>query len=109
MQKKCPLRFSLSEKKQGCIGNECEWFRHLTGLNPQTGQPTDEWSCAIGWLPLLLVEVAKTNRETTASTDKVANQVNKGRAEFLGALSEEAQKRLINADPKIMQISSNGG
>jgi len=81
----------------------------LLGKNPQGDGVIDKFGCAIEFLPILLVENAQMIRQTAASTDKVVNQVQKSRAEFIGALSEDAQKRLVNADPKIQQISSNGG
>lgn len=85
-----------------------KWVR-LIGTEPQTGKNIDEWCCN-EWAKVKIgVENSQMIRQVIASTDKVANQVQKSRAEFLGALSEEAQKRLINADPKIQQISSNGG
>ena len=68
MAKLCPIL----EKE--CIEHGCAWYRHLVGMNPQTGQPTDEWNCAVGWLPLLLVENANMMRQATASVDKVANE-----------------------------------
>lgn len=47
-------------------------------------------------------------RQTAASTDKVANQVQKSRAEFIGALTQDAQKRLLDADPQVGQIGRTG-
>lgn len=69
----------------------------------------DKFGCAIEFLPILLVENAQMIRQTAASTDKVANQVQKSRAEFLGALPNDAQKRLLDADVKLKQVSSEEG
>lgn len=91
MAKLCPLL------KKPCIEHQCEWFIHLVGMNPQTGQPTDEWGCSIKWLPVLLVENSQQQRQTAASVDKVANQVQRSRAEFIGALPEEAKERLVTS------------
>lgn len=74
--KKCPL---INKK---CSGHECEFYTHLVGMNPQTGQPTDEWKCAITWIPLMLVENSNMIRHTSASVDKVANEVTKGNESF---------------------------
>lgn len=67
--KKCPL---VGKK---CIEHQCSFYVHLVGLNPQTGQPTDEWNCAVAWLPMLLIENANEVRKSASSTDKVANEV----------------------------------
>lgn len=96
MTKICPLL------KKPCIEHQCEWFVHLVGMNPQTGQPTDEWGCSIKWLPVLLVENSQQQRQTAASVDKVANQVQRSRSEFLGALPEEARGRLISAKVELL-------
>lgn len=64
--KKCPF---IGKK---CSAHDCAFYTHLVGMNPQTGQPTDEWKCAIAWLPVMLVENANMTRQATASTDKVA-------------------------------------
>jgi len=50
----------------------------LRGVHPQTGEPVpDEWNCAIGHLPKLLLENAQQSRQAGASADKVANEVDK--------------------------------
>ena len=94
MDKKCPLRFGL--KKPACIKHECEWFTHMIGTNPQTGQPTDEWGCAIWWIPLLQTEVAHKTMQTAASVDKVANQIHGLHGSFVKALPNEAKERLTH-------------
>lgn len=66
--KTCPL---IGKK---CLTHQCEWYTHLVGMNPQTGQPTDEWKCSMSWLPVMLVENANMTRQATASVDKVANE-----------------------------------
>lgn len=96
--KKCPL---LGGKK--CIEHQCMFWTHLVGMNPQTGQPTDEWNCALAWLPTLLIENANQVRKSAASTDKVATEVRKQHGTFLGALSEDARARLLNADPRLIE------
>ena len=80
----------------------------MVGKNPQGDGVFDKFGCAIEFLPILLVENAQMIRQTAASTDKVANQVQKSRAEFLGALPNDAQKRLLDADVKLKQISDIG-
>ena len=39
-----------------CIGLQCNWFTQIRGTNPNTGEPVDEWDCAVKWLPFLVIE-----------------------------------------------------
>lgn len=91
-----------------CVESKCRLWTHLLGKNPQGDGVVDKFGCAIEFLPILLVENAQMIRQTAASTDKVANQVQKSRAEFIGALTQDAQKRLLDADPQVGQIGRIG-
>jgi len=91
-----------------CVEAKCRFWTHLLGKNPQGDGVIDKFGCAIEFLPILLVENAQMIRQTAASTDKVATQVQKSRAEFIGALSNDAQKRLLDADPHVPQIGRTG-
>ena len=91
-----------------CVEAKCRFWTHLLGKNPQGEGVVDKFGCAIEFLPILLVENAQMIRQAAASTDKVANQVQKSRAEFIGALSQDAQKRLLDADPQVKQICGTG-
>jgi hypothetical protein len=42
-----------------CIQLQCSWFTQVRGTHPQTGEPVDEWGCAVTWLPILLMENTK--------------------------------------------------
>lgn len=66
---KCPLI------KKACIKYDCAWYTHLTGHNPNTGVPMDEWGCAMTWLPILLVENSQQQRQTAASVDSFRNEM----------------------------------
>jgi hypothetical protein len=69
----CPLGSKCEEAKDGKI-YRCAWFTTLRGENPQTGEEMDEKGCAIAWMPLMQVEVAKTNRSTSSSIDSLRNE-----------------------------------
>ena len=58
-----------------CIMQECVFWTQLRGTHPQTGVEMDEYDCAIKWLPILLVENAKENRQTAASVDSFRNEM----------------------------------
>jgi hypothetical protein len=63
----CPL------KNAQCIGLDCAWFTQLRGTHPNTGAEIDEWSCAVAWLPVLLIENAKETRQTAAAVESFRN------------------------------------
>ena len=65
----CPLI------KKDCVGIKCNWFTQIRGTNPNTGQEVDEWSCAITWLPLLLIENSQQQRQTGAAVESFRNEM----------------------------------
>lgn len=75
----CPLGSKCEEVVDGKI-HRCAWFTTLKGQNPQTGEDIDEQGCAMTWLPVLLVENARTSRSTTAAVESLRNVVNGGQA-----------------------------
>lgn len=88
-KKLCPLI------REECSEHACAWYTHLIGQNPQTGAQVDDWGCAVGLLPILLVENAKNTREATARVDQfreLATQVVKSNA--LRTPTEELKKLL---------------
>ena len=80
----CPLGSVCEQIKDNKI-YRCCWYKHLVGKNPQTGEDMNEHDCAIGWLPLLMVENASTNRGQTAALESFRNEmvVNKHSASAL--------------------------
>ena len=103
----CPLLSAL--RKQECVESKCRFWTHLVGKNPQGDGVIDKFGCAIEFLPILLVENAQMTRQAGASTDKVANEVNKHRKEFIGALTGAVTTRLLDAGTEGKTISSPGG
>ena len=71
----CPLI------KKDCIGLQCSWFTQIRGMNPNTGEPVDEWGCAITWMPTLMIENSQQQRSTSASVESFRNEVVKGNQE----------------------------
>lgn len=66
----CPLN-----KFEPCKELECGWFTQLRGNNPNTGEPIDEWGCAVVWLPVLLVENSQQQRQTGAAVESFRNEM----------------------------------
>ena len=73
--KYCPLI------KKDCIGLKCSWYTQIRGTNPNTGQPVDEWGCAITWMPILTIEVAQKENQTGAAVESFRNEVVRTNAE----------------------------
>lgn len=58
------------------VCHKCPMWTQLRGLDPQTGEPIpDEWNCAIGHMPKLLIENSQQSRQTGASVDKTATEI----------------------------------
>lgn len=76
----------------------CAAWQPVTTFNLKEGQHEEAHDCSVfGWGPDLLTAIAQEVSHGVASTDKVANQVNRSRSEFIGALPAEARDRLVAA------------
>ena len=84
----CPL---IGEE---CMKLKCEWFTHVQGVNPQTGQEVDEWGCAVTWMPMLLIENSQQQRQTGAAVESFRN---------------ETVKRMVNTILPVEPINSIEG
>lgn len=69
----CPLGHRCEEVKDGEI-HRCAWFTKLAGQLPD-GTQSDEQGCAMSWLPILLIENARTNRGTSAAVESFRNEM----------------------------------
>jgi hypothetical protein len=77
----CPLGSTCEEVKDGVI-KRCAWYTKMVGLDPNTGKEVDDWACAMAWMPMLQVEMSKTNRGQTEALESLRNETVKGQAEF---------------------------
>lgn len=74
----CPL---LNEPciEDGAIRNgelvACKFWMGVIGKNPQTGEEVNNGNCAINWMPMLLIENSKVNRETGAAVESFRNEM----------------------------------
>ena len=64
----CPLI------KKDCIENKCQWFCQVRGVNPNTGEPVDQWQCAVTLLPILVIENSQQQRSTAAAVESFRNE-----------------------------------
>ena len=51
----------------------CRFWVHVQGENPQTGESVNKGDCSIAWMPILLIENSKVNRETGAAVESLRN------------------------------------
>lgn len=82
----CPLI------KKDCIGLKCAWYTQMRGTNPNSGEPVDEWGCAVAWMPFMAVEIAQKSNQTGAAVESFRNEVVKGNREnqqlYISALQQ---------------------
>ena len=65
----CPLLQSP------CVENKCAWWTRVIGKDRQTGEDYDHYGCAMGWIPVLLIEGANQTREAGAAIESLRNGV----------------------------------
>ena len=90
VQLTCPLGSKCEEVKDGAI-HRCAWFTLMQGQHPQTGEVMDEWGCSISWMPILSVEMSRTNRGQTAALESFRNEMVTGNQQVANALLTAAQ------------------
>lgn len=54
---------------------QCALFTCIRGTDVNTGKELDEWGCAMGWLPMLLINSANESRKTCAATESFRNEM----------------------------------
>ncbi|KKL18112.1 hypothetical protein LCGC14_2478770 [marine sediment metagenome] len=89
MQKDCPIY------REPCHEHSCEFYIHLTGTHPQTGNPLDHWGCAISWLPILQIETSQRVNQMGAAIESFRNEMVRQNDELL-RLNGDNGVRLID-------------
>jgi hypothetical protein len=87
----CPLGSKCEEVRDGKL-LRCKWYTQLQGRHPQTGAEIDSWECAITWLPILTIEMSRTNRGQTAALESFRNAMIKGQTQFNRLISEAREE-----------------
>jgi len=86
----CPLGADCETVKDGKI-HKCMWHVKLVGKDPQTDEDIDQWSCAMAWTPLLLIENSRQQRSTAAGVESLRNEVVKVNTDNQQMLVEAAR------------------
>ena len=76
-----------------CIQLQCAWFTQVRGVNPNTGEEVDDWSCAITWLPSLMIENSQQQRQTGAAIESFRNETVERMSPIIQL--EQPQQKLI--------------
>ena len=84
-----------------CIQLQCAWFTQVRGVNPNTGEEVDDWSCAVTWLPSLMIENSQQQRQTGAAIESFRNETVKSTMKaqeiYQRELELQAQERLMQS------------
>ena len=59
---------------EDCRELECAWYTQISGTNPQTGEPVNEYGCAVAWIPFLQVDNSKVVNQTGAAIESLRNE-----------------------------------
>lgn len=88
-----------------CKGIECSWYTQVRGTNPNTGEPVDEWACAINWLPMLMIENSQQQRSTGAAVESFRNEMVKANESNINVLSAAAQMLQYVKESKVLNAN----
>lgn len=86
----CPLN-----NFEKCKQWDCAWFIQVRGNDPQTGEYTEDWGCAVSYLPMLLIENARMSNQTGAAVESFRNEMVKDNAILHGLFSEKDEGMLL--------------
>lgn len=74
----CPLMGGKPCIEDGAIVDSelhaCRFWVTVQGKNPQTGETVNNGDCAMAWMPVLMIENSKVNRETGAAIESMRNE-----------------------------------
>ena len=60
---------------EDCRELECAWYTQISGTNPQTGEPVNEYGCAVAWIPFLQVDNSKAINQQGAAVESFRNEM----------------------------------
>lgn len=53
----------------------CPWYVEIRGIDHNTGKDTENWGCAIAWMPALMINTANESRKGVAATESFRNEM----------------------------------
>jgi hypothetical protein len=85
---KCPYTGFTKTCLDGVVKHNCPKWIHIRGLNPQTGDPVDNFGCSDSFQHLLMIENSQQQRQTGAAVESFRNEMLK--------LNSGPQQMLLN-------------
>lgn len=82
--------------KKDCVGLQCALYTKVQGTDTNTGRQVEDWACAFGWLPMLLVENSGQQRQTGAAVESFRNEMVK---------SNEKSREILLATAGIVEVA----
>lgn len=74
----CPMMGGHECVEDGAVRDgelvKCRFWVVVHGQHPQTGEQLSNGDCSIAWMPVLLIENSKVNRETGAAVESLRNE-----------------------------------
>jgi hypothetical protein len=89
----CPLW----KKDVSQVCHACPWWIQIRGKHPQHDEEIDRWGCAVGWLPMLLIEGAQQTRQAGAAIESFRNEMVQGQAAFVEVI-EQRRRQVANSE-----------
>lgn len=86
----CPLLRKPCVK----VCHTCEWWFHTQGKHPQTNADIDHWSCAIGLLPILQIEMTQAQSRNTETLDKFRGEVHKSNDQSIAGAMQRLNRQM---------------
>jgi hypothetical protein len=74
----CPLMGCECIEDGSIKDNElvkCRFWINVQGTSPQTGEVVNHYDCSMAWMPVLMIENSKVNRETGAAVESFRNEM----------------------------------
>ena len=74
----CPLLHKECIEDGTMVDGEivaCKFWVKVLGLDPQTNETINKGDCCLNWMPIILLENSKTNRETGAAIESFRNEM----------------------------------
>lgn len=58
-----------------CKQMDCGWFMKISGTHPNTGEPIEDWNCAVSWIPIMLIENGRQQHSTASAVESFRNEM----------------------------------
>lgn len=82
------------QKPMAEVCHKCPWWIEVRGSNPQTGEPADDWNCAVAWGPMLAINIAQQARQTGAAVESFRNETVRSNEQACRVIAAASARRL---------------